>query len=264
MDRAADLQRFIEALRPIGSPKGLEKLMADLGSEIGFDFVTIYHHADLSRAVPSLTHMSRGELIAISNGPQHWLEQYREENLVFADPRVLAVRRTMSPFRLEDALRWVEPTASQRTFEAARERAGIGDCFTVPAHFPAEPSGSCMFTMKKGRSLPERNLLMAHWLGTCAFQVAREIWLTARKRTSGLGCRRLTERQLECTLLMGQGLSEEAMARRLGISRETVKRHLRDARESYGVSKSVQLVTQAIYSGQLSVRDLFEGGAPNE
>jgi hypothetical protein len=42
---------------------------------------------------------------------------------------------------------------------------------------------------------------------------------------------------------------------------ETVKRHLKEARQTYGVAKSVQLVTQSLNDGQITLRDLLTDNA---
>ena len=46
-------------------------------------------------------------------------------------------------------------------------------------------------------------------------------------------------------------------AKILGISEETVKRHLKDAREHYDVPKRVQLVIRAVFDGQIALSDLL-------
>ena len=111
--------------------------------------------------------------------------------------------------------------------------------------------------MKWGRALPIRNLAMAHWIGSFAFQAGRTMLMKTRARKSPVERRRLTERQLQCTILVGRGLCEEAIGKRLGIATETVKRHLKEARLSYGATKSVQLVTQSLRDGLITLRDIF-------
>ena len=152
----------------------------------------------------------------------------------------------------------IQVTAAQRGVVERQARANIGDGFTIPVHFPGEPTGSCTFSMRRGRSLPTRNLGMASWVGTSAFQAARAILRAARERPSAAVPKvRLTDRQVQCTLLVGRGLCEGEIATRLGISAETVKQHLKDARQAYGVAKSIQLVTHSLQDGRFSLRDLL-------
>jgi len=256
--RVREVQRFIDTLRHIRTPKGLEKSLSDIAIDMGFDNITMFHHVDLSRITPSLAHMRRGELVGITTAPLSWSEYYRDHNFVAVDPRVLATRRTMSPFRTEEMGRIIRLTSVQRAVIESQARANLGEGFTIPIHFPGEPSGSCTFSMWCGRSLPAQNFAMAHWIGNSAFQAARTMIDDVRARGGAPARRpRLTERQLQCTLLVGRGLGEVEIAKRLGISYETVKRHLKEARLAYGVTKSVQLVTQSLHDGHITLRDLL-------
>jgi LuxR family quorum-sensing system transcriptional regulator CciR len=257
VSRIGDVQRFIDDLSHVRSPKGLEKLLSDVAIGLGFDVITMFHHVDLSRITPSLAHMRRGELVGLTTAPLSWSEYYRDHNLVAVDPRVLATRRTTAPFRSDEMGRLVQFGSAQRALIDEQFRHDLGHGFTVPLHFPGEPSASCTFSMRGRRALPEQNFAMAHLIANSAFQAARTILANARRRGGPAERHRLTERQLQCTILVGRGLSECAIARRLGISMETVKRHLKEARQAYCVAKSVQLVTEALNDGQVTLRDLL-------
>lgn len=257
MSRLADVQRFIDDVGHARTPKGLEKQLSDVARDMGFDVVTLFHHVDLSRIVPSLRHMRRGELIGITTAPVSWSEYYRDHNFVAIDPRVLATRCTTAPFRSDEVGRIIRITPAQRNVMECQARGGLGHGFTVPIHFPGEPSGSCTFSVMGKRPLPAQNFAMAHLIANSAFQAGRTIIANARRGGARRERPRLTERQLQCTILVGRGLSECEIARRLGISMETVKRHLKEARQAYGVARSVQLVTQSLNDGQIQLRELL-------
>jgi len=260
--RMRDVQQFVDAVRTLRTPRALERLLSDVATEMGFDIVTMFQHVDLSRIDPSLAHMRRGELVGVTTASLSWSEYYRDNKLVTVDPRVLATRRTMAPFRTSEIGRIIQISSAQRAVIESQRRANIGEGFTIPAHFPGEPSGSCTFSVSCGRALPAQNFAMAQWIGNSAFEAARTMVLNARSRGAPARPPRLTERQLQCTILVGRGLCEEAIAKRLGISFETVKRHLKEARQAYGVMKSVQLVTRSLQDGQITLRDLLaENGA---
>lgn len=231
--------------------------MADATRAMGFDNVTMFHHVDLAGVTPSLAHMRRGDLIGITTASIAWSEHYRDNNLVAVDPRVIATRCTTSPFRTDELARIIRVSSVHRSVIERQARADIGEAFTIPIHFPGEPSASCTFSMTRGRALPAENCAMAMMIGHSAFQSARTMLDGIRGNGAATRRLRLTERQLQCTLLVGRGLSEVDIAARLGISYETVKRHLKEARTAYGVTKSVQLVTRALQDGQVTLRDLL-------
>jgi DNA-binding CsgD family transcriptional regulator len=68
---------------------------------------------------------------------------------------------------------------------------------------------------------------------------------------------RLTDRQRDCLLWVGRGKTDWEISRILNISQETVDRHLKNARERYGVSKRTSVVIRALFDGTLSFSDVL-------
>ncbi|PSJ40365.1 LuxR family transcriptional regulator [Sphingomonas deserti] len=222
---------------------------------MGFDHYALMHHVDLTHYDPSLGHMDRGEMVALSNYPQAWVEEYIRRGIVSDDPILLASQRTNVGFTWDEVPSLIDFTAAHRALTDDTRRAGLWSGYTVPAHVPGEATGSCTFAMRVGRPLPMHNLAMAQLVGAFAFQAARTMVANARPQPAPRA-RKLTDRQLQCTILVGRGLNERQIAARLGISDETVKRHLKEARQAFQVAKSVQLVTRSLHYGQISLSDL--------
>ncbi len=70
----------------------------------------------------------------------------------------------------------------------------------------------------------------------------------AKKNTSA----RLTPRQLEVLMLVHQGLSNKLIARRLSLSENTVRRHMQDILEFFGVVNRSEAVFAARQRGLVS------------
>lgn len=70
-------------------------------------------------------------------------------------------------------------------------------------------------------------------------------------RTPGRGGR-LTERELDVLGLLAEGLQHEEIGRRLGISSETVRTHLRKACDRLGASTRTQAVATALRMGLIA------------
>ena len=257
MTQLADVQRFIDESRRVKTAGELENLLAGVTREMGFEYYALIHHVDLSRYSSALEHMDQGNLVALSNYPPAWIEAYIGRNIVANDPVLLASHRTSVGFKWEDVPKLIKITSKHRQITEDTRRAGSADGFTVPAHVPGEANGSCNFAMGVGRPLPEQNLAMAHMIGAYAFQAARSLVLNAKGMANYAPRVPLSQRQLECTFLVGRGKTDWEIARILGISEETVKRHLKDAREHYDVPKRVQLVIRAVFDGQISLADLL-------
>ena len=68
----------------------------------------------------------------------------------------------------------------------------------------------------------------------------------------------LTDRQRDCLLWAARGKSDWEISRILGISRETVIQHLKQARERYGVGKRTLLAVHALFDGTISFLDIVK------
>ena len=93
---------------------------------------------------------------------------------------------------------------------------------------------------------------MAQLVGAFAYEAARRL-----RRARGLPSSPvpLTQRQIDCVLLVARGKSDWEISRILGIAEDTVTEHLDAARGRYGVSRRGQLVVRALYDGWFSLTD---------
>lgn len=251
----SDVQSFIDISRSLRSAADLDALLRSITREMGFHHFALIHHVDLSGVDLGLEHMANGQLVALSDYPEEWIERYISDDIVAYDPVVLASHRSTVGFAWSEIPRLIK---MQRPHVEQLERgrlAGIGDGFTVPAHVPGEANGSCNFVVKTGSDLPEERLMMAQLVGSYAFQAARQI--VTHARTTNRTDVKLTPRQIECVALLGRGKSIWEISRILGLAESTVKDYLDDARARYGVSKSVQLVLRAVYDGHLPLSEMM-------
>jgi LuxR family transcriptional regulator, quorum-sensing system regulator CciR len=254
----AQVERFIERSKRTGTPRELDNLLASVTAEMGFDYYALIHHVDLTAMnTRELTHMADGSLVALTNYPEGWVEAYVARNIVVNDPVHLASHRTNVGFRWDEVDRLIPVTTEHRAIRDDTLRAGIDAGYTVPANVPGEANGSCSFAMRRGASLPEQNLAMAQLVGSFAFQAARTLVLGAKHKAAAAEPAPLSHRQLECVLLVGRGKTDWEIGKILGISEETVKHHLKQAREHYDVPKRVQVVMRAVYEGQIALTDLL-------
>jgi LuxR family quorum-sensing system transcriptional regulator CciR len=247
------VQSFIDVSRGLRNPADLDALLQAITREMGFDHYALIHHVDLTPYEPELRHMATGQLVALMDYPEQWIEEYIGNDIVSYDPVLLASHKTNVGFAWSEIPKLIElkrPHVEQ--LERGR-RAGIGDGFTVPSNVPGEANGSSNFVVRTGRQLPERNLMMAQLVGSYAFEAARNIVTHAHRLQFGRV--NLSPRQLDCILLIGQGKSTWDIARILGISEATVKEYIDDARRRYGVKTRIQLVLRAVYDGHLPLID---------
>ncbi|HEU4961974.1 MAG TPA: LuxR family transcriptional regulator [Sphingomonas sp.] len=237
---------FLEIARAATSNDALRLLMDAAARALGFHYYALIHHADLRQP-------SRG-LICLENYPPVWSEHYIRNRIYLSDPIIHASLRTNSGFAWSNVPRMIRLTHLQERILECAAKEGLGCGFTVPACVPGERTGSCSFVTRYGRALPRYALMVAQLVGAFAFQAARRI--AGLDGAPDLTVPRLSPRQRECVLLVGQGKSDWEIGGILGLSEDTVTKYLNAARRRYGVVRRVQLVIAAIYDGQIALHEI--------
>lgn len=242
MSRLADVVEFAEQVRRVNTARELSTLAEDFTRDIGFRHFAIAHHVD--------HRIQRDGATLIHNYPRAWEDYFRENSLYYVDPVFQASERAVVGFSWNSIPRLMNVTEKQRAMLRAAARHGIVNGFTVPFHVPGEPSASCSFVAPRSGRIPRETRMQAQLAAAFAFDAARQLLLT--KNTSLGGKTPMTERQRECVILAARGNTDSQIAGALGIGIETVKMHLKAARERYGVSKRMTLAVRALQEGQIA------------
>lgn len=218
----------------------LGRLLGDAVRELGFDYFALLHHASLRQ--------QKSGFIRLDNYPGGWAAELGSADLAGDDPVHLASGRTNVGFAWARLGALLPLTARHRWILARSARHGLGEGFTVPANVPGEPRGSCSFAVRKGRTLPARNLLGAELIGAHAFRAARRL-----HDYPAQGARpHLSRRELECLRLVAGGKSDGDIATILGLSAETVHQYVKRARAAYDVVSRTQLVVHGLRDAWIS------------
>jgi LuxR family quorum-sensing system transcriptional regulator CciR len=239
---------FVRDVSEITSEAELAEALDDICRQLGFRYFALTHHVDIRRAPQPA--------IRLHNYPAGWVDFFDENSLGPSDPVHRASHLTSVGFAWSRLPQLIQLTPRDREILDLAGLSGIGEGFTVPAHVPGESNGSCSFATHRGQPLREEHLPVAQLAGAFAFEAARRL---ARMRAgTSPKPRRLTERQRDCVLWAARGKSDWEIARILGISHETVIRHLKEARERYSVSKRTMLAVSALFDGTISFIDVLK------
>jgi LuxR family quorum-sensing system transcriptional regulator CciR len=244
-------ERAESFLRDVSETNTESELADALGAvcrELGFTYFALTHHVDIRRAVQPA--------IRLHNYPPDWVEYHDQNNLGVSDPVHRASHVTSVGFAWSEIPRMIALTPRDHEILVRADGKGIGDGFTVPANVPGESNGSCSFANPAGTPIREEDLPLAQLVGAFAFEGARRLWRVRHPITHPLP--RLTDRQRECILWVARGKSDWEISRILGIEHETVVRHLKLARERYGVGKRTMLAVQALFDGSISFNDILK------
>lgn len=243
----ADIEAFIEAVARARDIDDLAEALDIMTSQMGFAHFALTHHADILDA--------RDAMIRLHNYPEPWVDYFDRNRLSLSDPVHRASHRTSAGFRWDRLPDLIQMTpGDHRLLERARDH-GLVDGFTVPANVVGEATGSCSFVIGPDSEWPADALLLAQLAGIAAFETARNLWLL---QSGPRGPQpRLTDRQRDCLIWAARGKTDWEIARILGISHETVVRHLKQARDRYGVQKRTSLLIRALFDGTISFADIF-------
>jgi len=239
--------QFASLVEAAGDADELGRVLRTITRDLGFQYFAVTHHVDV---------LAAGErAIRLHNYPAQWADYYDAQALGVSDPVHRASHVTSVGFRWSQMPRMIPLTAHDRRILALGREQGIGDGFTVPANVPGEAHGSCSFASEADRPIQEAMLPIAQLAGAFAFEAARRLWSGRGKRDEEAP--QLTDRQRDCVLWVARGKGDWEIARILGVSEETVARHIKQACERYGVNKRTLLAIRTLFDGTLSFSDLF-------
>lgn len=255
----AMLQDFITAAESARSLAEIELLMEIITRQLGFEYYALVQHIDLSNRM-------NGEMIAMSNYPDAWIESFVARQFVGQDPVHLASHRVNIGFSWDRTSEFIPETSTHRRIRRLARHAGVDRGFTVPANIPGEATGSCSFATRPGQLLPEQNFPMAHVIGAHAFHAARRLISGGRRRSGSLV--KLAPRHLECLVYAGRGTPDASTGQALGIAEDTVRGYIDEVRNRFDVNRRIQAVVLALIHGHITLSDLakfppVEGEADN-
>lgn len=239
---------FLRDVSTTSTEVELSEALSVVAQELGFSYFALTHHVDVRRAPQPA--------IRLHNYPDDWVEYYDDNSLGVSDPVHRASHMTSVGFAWSEIPRMIALTPRDHEILARGEVQGIGDGFTIPANVPGETHGSCSFANPRGLAIREEDLPTAQLVGAFAFEAARRLWRVRSPADADLP--RLTDRQRECILWVARGKSDWEISRILGIQHETVVRHIKLARERYGVGKRTMLAVHALFDGSISFTDILK------
>lgn len=234
-------------MRSAKDPEELSSALGDLTRALGFSRFALTHHVDILSAPDPV--------IRLHDYPQSWVEFFDGQRLGPVDPIHRASQRTAIGFRWAD-IRSLIPLSSAdvRILSLARDH-GLVDGLTVPSHVPGEAHGSCSFAIDAGSVFPEAAAPLAQLAGGIAFEAARRIWGVRNGNSRSVPM--ITDRQRDCLLWAARGKTDWEISRILGVSHDTVVKHIKEARERYGTSKRTTLLVRTLFDGTLCFNDIL-------
>ena len=248
MSRSQDVEEFVRQSRAVDDLDELRRLLEQTTREFGLGYFLLSHHVNVLGP----------RLVQLSNYPEDWSNVMRRRAHFAIDPVIRACQKTAAPFLWSELERLLKLTSAQREILDGAARAGFGPGFTVPIHIPGECTGSGSFAVRGGRELNSGIIPAVQYVACFAFEAARRLSLVEDKLDRSMPrAPDLTQRQLDCIVLMAQGKSDWDTGKILGISQRTVQEHLDTARKRYSVGSRTQLLVRTLFDNQLGFQDII-------
>jgi LuxR family quorum-sensing system transcriptional regulator CciR len=252
MGRFADVQAFVREANQVREVSSLKGLLDGAAETLGFDYYSLVHHASGALA-------GRGT-VRIVDYPESWVDVIRTRGYYADDPVLVASEKSVTAFDWSDLAAIIDLTPKHQEFmDTWAKQAGMGGGFTIPVRIPGEYAGSCSFGTRSGRPLPVEAFPAAQYIGCFAFEAARRVMQKDRSQAveDWLPFQPLTQRQFDCVVMIARGKSDWDAGRILGISDQTVHKHIEEAKRRYGVATRVQLVVRALFKSHLTFADVL-------
>ena len=251
MSRFEDVQEFVREANRVADMPSLRSLTEGVVEALGFDYFALVHHVNLAKRP--------NDYVRLINYPRSWIEMSQKYAYYADDPVHAASQKSGTPFLWTDVPKIITLTNRQEEILDSARLSGVGAGFTVPVNIPGEYSGSCSFSTRHGRPLPNASLPAAQYVGCFAFEAARRVVEMTRplKAPPKETRQPLSRRQVDCVILAGRGKSDRDVGQLLGISGQTVHSHIEEAKRRYNVATRQQLIVRALFDSLITFADLI-------
>ena len=244
-----NLSTFLRNCHTLTDQTTLRGLLAEMTEVLGFEHFALNHHVDLA-GPPA-------DAVVLMNYDIGWVERAFTERYFIDDPIHAASMRRTTGFFWRDVPHILPLSRRQQRILAEARTFGLCEGLTIPVHVPGEYRGSCSFGTRKVGDISEQILFSAQMVGTFAFEAARRLVRAGRGKSPAI-IPNLSQRQLDCLVLVAAGKSNWEISQILNLSEPTVRQHIGEAMRRYDVCKRTQLVVRALFDGQISYEEAFK------
>ncbi|MBL8268546.1 helix-turn-helix transcriptional regulator [Steroidobacter sp.] len=199
--------------------------------------------------------------VVLHNYPDAWAGTFAERKLYQCDPVFQRAERSLLPFR------WNTPefnallTLPQKRILQEAASVGIAHGYTVPIHLPWTAGAiraSCS-VIPDSDSIDERAYRAVQVMATYLYAaVGYHQSLRAARENSLQATPVLSVRERQCLELAAQGKTDWDISQLLGISENTVHKHIESAKRRLGVSTRIQAVVWAVQHREICFGDVVQ------
>lgn len=239
---------FIDGCRAISDETGLRDMLREMTKALGFNQYALLHHVDLARPP--------AHAITLMGYEDGWMEQILQNRYFQDDPILAASHRRLTGFSWHEVSNIIRLNQRHHQILHQAEAHGLRHGFTVPVPpIAGEYRGTCSFASDRPVEITSDLIGSAQLIATFCFEVARRI--TNQDGVSPPKMPELTQRQLDCIVLVGTGKTSWEIGKIIGLSEDTIDDHLSSAMRKCDVARRIQLVVRTLFEGQTSYWDML-------
>lgn len=226
---------FIERMERAPDAVGVERCLLDLAGLFGFTavFGGVVPNADTPRS-------EINSRILIQRMPNEWMKRYNERDYVFRDPIISYLQAARAPFSWDEAYELCPHPEDVRLIDGEAREFGLRHGHVVPV-----PTLDGRITAISFGGLDAETGDEARDALTFAASYAVGRLLHVPRETPDMEVR-VTPREIDCLLWAAEGKSDWDIATILGISRPTVLKHIRSARDKLDAVNRTHAVVKAM------------------
>lgn len=236
-----DGERTLSHIRAINAARRTDETLAMVSSAVA-DFG--FEHLIIGQLVNPLN-VPLKDIMFLSTMPSELTRRRLDNVRLVHDPVLKAALRTRRPFRWADAIRNV--SRNEMNMVDMMRDYDINDGYMFPMHSLDSVSGGVSLARRAGEHLSANEMAELELICSAAYYKFESLEGPFPYQTMP----KLTDREIEVLQLSAAGRTTRDIAEVLGIQEDTVKAHVKSARQRLGALNRTHAVANAIASSQI-------------
>jgi len=239
---------FADTIEACATQEDLAREVERFARAQGFEWFIVQDAAALSSAA--------AEGIRLTNCPASLFEAYDRAGYARYDPIVKALDRTGRTLSWREIPDVVSLSRAEAGVLSHARRAGIADGVTASVRVPGQRHGFVSLVSRQPIGVDYGRKAAVSVIAPIAYEAAHRLWHRSTNADPPADLR-ITNRQMECLILVAKGKSDWEAARILGVSEQTVHHHVESVRTKLRVRRRTQLVIRALHYGLIGYDDVL-------
>ncbi|MER8413017.1 LuxR family transcriptional regulator [Mesorhizobium sp. M1342] len=242
---ALEFGRFLDQAEGVAGAEQLFDLLSDFARNFECPWIAYCHLTQGKKSLKADQH----ELPVMLTYPEEWQKRYFKMGFDRIDPIIKKSRKRAAAFRWSDVYNDANTTEDERRFLEEASRFGLGSSLTVPLHGP--DGNLSVMTFSRSCEYDFLNSTITYLSLAALHFHTRTTWYKPADLIDSSSC--LSLREKDCILWTARGKSSWEIGVILGISKDTVNFHIKNAMRKFDVNSRTAAATKALKLGIIDI-----------